>query len=93
MFLRILVIFSLFLSLAFSQTAVVRVGKYPDKERIVLQLDRKVDYKVLTLESPKRIVVDIMEDYLYLLQKACFLASWAGLKPHLQTCSHNHRPY
>ena len=54
MFLRILVIFSLFLSLAFSQTAVVRVGKYPDKERIVLQLDRKVDYKVLTLESPKR---------------------------------------
>jgi len=62
MFLRILVIFSLFLSLAFSQTAVVRVGKYPDKERIVLQLDRKVDYKVLTLESPKRIVVDIMEE-------------------------------
>ncbi|QID33228.1 N-acetylmuramoyl-L-alanine amidase [Pampinifervens florentissimum] len=62
MFLRILVIFSLFMSFAFSQKAVVRVGKYPEKERIVLQLDKSVNYKVYTLENPKRVVVDIMED-------------------------------
>ncbi len=62
MFLRILVIFSVFVSFAFSQKAVVRVGKYPEKERIVLQLDKGVDYKVFTLENPKRVVVDIMED-------------------------------
>ncbi|MEJ5338611.1 MAG: N-acetylmuramoyl-L-alanine amidase [Aquificaceae bacterium] len=62
MFLRILVIFSLFVSLGFSQTALVRVGKYPEKERIVLQLDRKADYKVYTLENPRRVVVDIMEN-------------------------------
>ncbi len=61
MFLRILVIFSLLVGLGFSQTALVRVGKYPDKERIVLQLDRRVDYKVYTLENPRRVVVDIME--------------------------------
>jgi len=62
MFLRILVIFSVFVSFAFSQKAVVRVGKYPEKERIVLQLDKSVDYKVFTLENPKRVVVDIMEN-------------------------------
>ena len=62
MFLRILVIFSVFVSFAFSQKAVVRVGKYPEKERIVLQLDKSVDYKVYTLENPKRVVVDIMEN-------------------------------
>ncbi|MFN7065668.1 MAG: N-acetylmuramoyl-L-alanine amidase [Aquificaceae bacterium] len=62
MFLRILVIFSLILGFGFSQTALVRIGKYPDKERIVLQVDKRVDYKVFTLENPKRVVVDIMED-------------------------------
>ncbi len=61
MFLKILAIFSLLVGLAFSQSAVVRVGKYPDKERIVLQLDKQVDYRVFTLENPKRLVVDIME--------------------------------
>lgn len=60
MFLRSLVIISLFLSMAFSQTALVRVGEYPDKERIVLQLDNRMDYKVFTLENPQRIVVDIV---------------------------------
>lgn len=58
----LLIIFSLFLSFGFSRAVVVRTGKYPDKERIVLQLENKVDYKVFTLENPKRIVVDIMED-------------------------------
>ncbi len=62
MFLRILIIFSVFFGFAFSQKAVVRVGKYPEKERIVLQLDEKVDYKVFTLENPKRVVLDIMGD-------------------------------
>ncbi|MDW8294376.1 MAG: N-acetylmuramoyl-L-alanine amidase [Aquificaceae bacterium] len=62
MFLRILVIFSLFLGLGFSQTAVVRFANYTEKQRVVLQLQKAVDYKVYTLENPKRIVVDIMED-------------------------------
>jgi len=62
MFLKILVIFSVFFGLAFSQKAIVRVGKYPDKERIVLQLEKGTDYRVFTLENPKRVVVDIMED-------------------------------
>ncbi|MFN3871345.1 MAG: N-acetylmuramoyl-L-alanine amidase, partial [Aquificaceae bacterium] len=62
MFLKILVIFSLLFSIGFSQKALVRTGNYPDKERIVLQLEKNVDYKVFTLENPKRIVVDIMED-------------------------------
>ena len=62
MFLKILVIFSLFLGLGFSHTAVVRFGNYTEKQRIVLQLQRSVDYRVYTLENPKRIVIDIMED-------------------------------
>ncbi len=62
MFLKILVIFSVFFGFAFSQKAIVRVGKYPDKERIVLQLEKGTDYKVFTLENPQRVVVDIMED-------------------------------
>ncbi|RMH08800.1 MAG: N-acetylmuramoyl-L-alanine amidase [Aquificota bacterium] len=48
--------------LSFAQTAIVRVGKYPDKERVVLQFDKKVEYRVFTLENPKRVVVDLMED-------------------------------
>ncbi len=62
MFLKILIIFSLLLGFGFSQTALVRVGKYTEKERIVLQLDEKADYKVFILENPKRVVVDIMGD-------------------------------
>lgn len=62
MFLKILVIFSLFVGAAFSQNVLVRVGKYPEKERIVLQMQKRVDYKVYILENPKRVVVDIMED-------------------------------
>ncbi|MCS7308526.1 MAG: AMIN domain-containing protein, partial [Aquificaceae bacterium] len=62
MFLRILVIFSLFIGLGFSQTAVVRFANYTEKQRVVIQLQKAVDYKVYTLENPKRIVVDIMED-------------------------------
>ncbi|RMH80482.1 MAG: N-acetylmuramoyl-L-alanine amidase [Acidobacteria bacterium] len=59
MFPKILVIFSLLIGFAFSQTVAVRFGKYPDKERIVFQFEEKHDYKVFTLENPKRIVVDI----------------------------------
>ena len=63
MFPRILVILLSFaLSFVYAQSAVVRVGKYPDKERIVLQLEKQVDYRVFTLENPKRVVIDIMED-------------------------------
>lgn len=62
MFLKILATFSLLLGFAFSQTVLVRTGNYEDKERIVFQLERQTDYKVFTLENPKRIVVDIMED-------------------------------
>ncbi|MCS7307387.1 MAG: N-acetylmuramoyl-L-alanine amidase [Aquificaceae bacterium] len=70
MFLRILVIFSLLLGISYAQNALVRVGKYPDKERIVLQLGKNADYKVYTLESPKRIVVDVFE------QLSVDLPSW-----------------
>ncbi|MEN3028534.1 MAG: N-acetylmuramoyl-L-alanine amidase [Aquificaceae bacterium] len=61
MFLKILVIFSLLLGIGFPQKVSLRSGKYPEKERIVLQLEGAVDYRVYTLENPKRVVVDIME--------------------------------
>lgn len=62
MFLKILAIISLLVGIAFPNSVLVRVGKYPEKERIVLQLEKRVDYRVYTLENPKRVVVDIMED-------------------------------
>lgn len=63
MFQKILIILvSVFLSLGFSQPILFRTGKYPDKERLVFQLGNRVDYKVFTLENPKRIIVDIMEN-------------------------------
>jgi len=37
----------------------VRVWAGPDKTRVVLDLDRKVDYTVFSLDSPERVVVDI----------------------------------
>ncbi len=61
MWLRILVIFSLFLiSSGYAQQVSVRYGSYPDKERIVLDLGGRVDYRVILLENPKRIVLDLM---------------------------------
>ena len=51
-----------FLSLAYAQSVITfRRGVYPEKERIVLDVSKKVDYRVLVLENPKRIVVDIMD--------------------------------
>ncbi|MGC8852733.1 MAG: N-acetylmuramoyl-L-alanine amidase, partial [Hydrogenobacter sp.] len=40
-------------------------GNYPEKERIVLDFGKRVDYRVMLLEDPKRIVVDILsqEDF------------------------------
>ncbi|MCS7262535.1 MAG: N-acetylmuramoyl-L-alanine amidase [Aquificaceae bacterium] len=70
MFIKILVIFSLVFGVSFGQTALVRVGKYPDKERVVLQLERPVDYKVYTLENPRRVVVDVMQQVEVALPKA-----------------------
>ena len=37
----------------------VRVWAGPDKTRVVLDLDREVDYKVFPLDGPDRLVVDI----------------------------------
>jgi N-acetylmuramoyl-L-alanine amidase len=61
MFLRILITFSLLVWFAFGVQVAYREGNYPDKQRIVLQFGRSVEYKVLLLDNPKRIVVDVME--------------------------------
>ncbi len=55
-----LIFISLFLHFANAQSVVnVRYGSYPDKERIVLDVGKNVDYRIILLENPKRIVVDI----------------------------------
>ncbi len=60
MYLRILIIFSLFsYFFSFGQVLTVRYGNYGDRERIVLDLGDRKDYKVFVLENPKRIVVDV----------------------------------
>ncbi len=61
MFQRILATFSLLVCLSFGLQVTYREGKYPDKQRIVLQFEKSLDYKVLLLDNPKRIVVDVME--------------------------------
>ncbi|MCM8820122.1 MAG: AMIN domain-containing protein, partial [Candidatus Omnitrophica bacterium] len=63
-FLAFFVVFNFFLGLSFSQSLEVKIrtSKHQNKERIVLDLGKKVEYKVSTFENPKRIVVDIMED-------------------------------
>ncbi len=65
MYQKILVIFSLLLAISFGQVISVRYGSYPEKERIVLDFGKRVDYRVVLLEDPKRIVVDILshEDF------------------------------
>jgi len=62
MFLRILVIFSLIIGISFGKVVSLRYGDYADKERMVLDLPEKVDYRVALLENPKRIVVDILSN-------------------------------
>ncbi|MCC6063263.1 MAG: N-acetylmuramoyl-L-alanine amidase [Thermocrinis sp.] len=61
MFLRILITFSLLVWFSFGVQVAYREGNYPDKQRIVLQFERGVEYRVLLLDNPKRIVVDVME--------------------------------
>ena len=61
MFLRILITFSLLVWFSFGVQVVYREGNYPDKQRIVLQFERSVEYRVLLLDNPKRIVVDVMK--------------------------------
>jgi N-acetylmuramoyl-L-alanine amidase len=61
MFLRILITFSLLVWFSFGVQVAYREGNYPDKQRIVLQFERSVEYRVLLLDNPKRIVVDVME--------------------------------
>lgn len=39
----------------------VRVGVHPDKTRLVFELDRAADFRVFTLSSPYRMVVDFPE--------------------------------
>jgi N-acetylmuramoyl-L-alanine amidase len=61
MFLRILITFSLLVWFSFGVQVVYREVNYSDKQRIVLQFERSVEYRVLLLDNPKRIVVDVME--------------------------------
>jgi len=61
MFLRILITFSLLVWFSFGVQVAYREGNYPDKKRLVLQFERGVEYRVLLLDNPKRIVVDVME--------------------------------
>jgi N-acetylmuramoyl-L-alanine amidase len=60
MYQKILVIFSLLFCISFGEVVSVRYGNYPEKERIVLDFNSRVDYRVVLLENPKRIVVDIL---------------------------------
>ncbi|MDF1791416.1 MAG: N-acetylmuramoyl-L-alanine amidase [Thalassobaculaceae bacterium] len=39
----------------------LRVGKHPDKVRIVLDLDRHVDFSIFLLPDPYRVVIDVPE--------------------------------
>jgi len=61
MFLRILITFSLLVWFSFGVQVAYREGNYQDKQRIVLQFERGVEYRVLLLDNPKRVVVDVME--------------------------------
>jgi N-acetylmuramoyl-L-alanine amidase len=61
MFLRILITFNLLVWFSFGVQVAYREGNYPDKQRIVLQFERGVEYRVLLLDNPKRVVVDVME--------------------------------
>jgi len=54
-----LMLLSLAGPLAAGEVENVRVWAGPDKTRVVLDLDREVEYKVFALESPDRLVVDI----------------------------------
>ncbi len=59
----ILIIISLLLHFANAQDTVnIRYGSYPDKERIVLDIGKSVDYKIILLDNPKRIVIDVDVD-------------------------------
>ncbi|WP_333785062.1 N-acetylmuramoyl-L-alanine amidase [Thermocrinis sp.] len=62
MFQKILIIFSLLICVSFGIQVIYREGNYPDKRRLVLEFERAVEYRVLLLANPKRIVVDVMED-------------------------------
>ncbi|MBF0247770.1 MAG: N-acetylmuramoyl-L-alanine amidase [Alphaproteobacteria bacterium] len=44
-----------------AQVADVRVGEHGDRTRIVLELDRSVDFEVFTLPDPYRVVVNLPE--------------------------------
>jgi len=62
MSLKNLIIFSLLLLIPLTSTARVkgsRYGVYEGKIRIVLDLSKRRDFKVFTLENPRRIVLDI----------------------------------
>ncbi len=39
----------------------VRLGVHPDKTRLVVELDKKVDFDIFTLAKPNRLVIDLPE--------------------------------
>lgn len=60
MFRLSLIIFSLFVYFANAQDILnVRYGSYSNKERIVLDIGKNTTYKVILLDNPKRIVIDV----------------------------------
>ncbi len=63
MYLKSLSSFSLLvlilLGLSFSKVVGTKYGIYQDKVRIVFEISKKRDFRIFTLNSPKRIVIDI----------------------------------
>ncbi|SHK46943.1 N-acetylmuramoyl-L-alanine amidase [Thermocrinis minervae] len=60
MFLAILIL-NLIISFGFAQNLTVRYGSYPEKERLVFEFKNRVDYKILQLKNPNRMVIDLFD--------------------------------
>ncbi len=44
-----------------AQVRDIRTGEHPDKTRLVIELDNKIDYSIFALRRPNRIVIDLPE--------------------------------
>ncbi len=63
LYLRIFIIFSIISTFSFGAVINVRFGEYKEKDRIVLDLNEKKKFRVFTLESPQRLVIDVYKEY------------------------------
>ncbi len=59
LYLKIFIIFNLFISLSFADIINIRFGEYKEKDRIVFDLTDKRKFRVFTLRNPDRLVIDI----------------------------------